>query len=119
MKRIGMTMAAALVAGGAWLAPGLARACEGAGHGHAAPAPAKKASAARKAATQAPLDELDAVMAAKCQCGSAADCTCKKGTCECAKCKKPRRQVVDALSDQAVPAKVQDARYDASAGIFI
>ncbi len=73
---------------------------------------------ARAPAVKGPLEELDSVMAARCQCGSAADCTCKKGTCECARCKKPRR-VVDALSDQAPPPKVQDARHDATAGVFI
>lgn len=61
MKRIGMTLAAVLV-GGVLLAPG-----------------------------EAKKEPADALHAAKCQCGSAADCTCKKGTCECPKCKKPKR----------------------------
>lgn len=121
--RMGMTLAAVLAAGGLLLVPESAHAC--AKHAQAArtAAPskdaAKKTEARKDAAVRSPLKELDAVMAAKCQCGSAADCTCKKGTCECAKCKRPRRQVVDALSDQAELPKVQEARYDASAGIFI
>jgi hypothetical protein len=118
MMRIGMTMAAVLAAGGLLLAPESAYACEK--HGQAARAPQAKDSAAKKdVAVQRPLEELDSLMSAKCQCGSAADCTCKKGTCDCARCKKPRRQVVDALSDQNDLPKVQEARYDASAGVFI
>jgi hypothetical protein len=121
MKRIGMTVAAVLAAGGFVLAPGSAHACDGAGHGHAArhAAPKKDGAAKAEVKKEGPLDELDSMMAGRCQCGSAADCTCKKGACECAKCKRVHRQVVDALTDQAAPAKVQDARYDASAGIFI
>jgi hypothetical protein len=118
MMRIGMTMAAVLAAGSLLLAPESAHACEA--HGQKARAPEAKDSAPKKdAAVQSPLKELDSVMAAKCQCGSAADCTCKKGSCDCAKCKKPHRKVVDALSDQAPLPKVQEARYDASAGVFI
>ncbi len=118
--RIEWTVRAVLVAGSVLLAPEAAHACEA----HAKAAAAKKAEAPKVAPTPAAtdksaLEELDAVMAAKCQCGSAADCTCKKGSCECAKCKKPQRQVVDELSTQGTPAKVQEARYDASAGIFI
>lgn len=121
MKRIGMTVAAVLAAGGFVLAPGSAHACDGAGHGHAARHEAPKKDGATKAEVKkdGPLDELDSLMAGRCQCGSAADCTCKKGSCECSKCKRVHRQVVDALTDQGAPAKVQDARYDASAGIFI
>ncbi len=116
--RIGMTMAAVLAAGGLLLEPETAHACEA--HGQKARAPEAKDSAPKKdAAVQSPLKELDSVMAAKCQCGSAADCTCKKGTCECARCKKPRRQGVEGLSDQGGAPKVQEARYDASAGVFI
>jgi hypothetical protein len=123
MKRIGMTVAAVLAAGGFMLAPGSAHACDVAGHGHSAPHAAPKKDGAAKAEVKkdGPLDELDSLMAGRCQCGSAADCTCKKGACECSKCKRVHRQVVDALTDQGAPApaQLQDARYDASAGIFI
>ena len=121
--RMRKTMAAVVAAGGLLLAPESAHAC--AAHGQAARTSTGSKDATRKdvakkaAAARSPLEELDALMAAKCQCGNAADCTCKKGTCACAKCKKPRRQVVDALSDQGKLPEVQEARYDASAGVFI
>ena len=57
--------------------------------------------------------------AAKCGCGSAADCTCKKGTCKCPRCKKPKRQVVEPLKGQTQAPRLHKARYDASAGLFI
>ncbi len=123
MRRIGWTVVAVLAAGSVLLAPEAAHACEA--HAQAAAKKAETqarpqdATVAPAPADQSALEELDAVMAAKCQCGSAADCTCKKGSCECAKCKKPRRQVVDGLSTQETAPKVQEARYDASAGIFI
>lgn len=117
MMRIGMTMAAVLAAG-LLLAPESAHACEA--HAQAARSSAGSKSAAKKdAAVESPLKELDSLMAAKCNCGNAADCTCKKGTCDCSKCKKPHRQVVDALRDQGDAPKVREARYDASAGVFI
>ncbi len=116
MKRIGMTVAVLWAAGFALLAPGAAEACER----HRAPASTEARPDAKAEAAQEALQELDTLLAAKCQCGSAADCTCKKGACECAKCQKPKRQVMDALRGQKKAApKLQDARYDASAGIFI
>ncbi len=120
--RSGWTVVAVL-AGSVLLAPEAAHACEAHAQAAAKKAEAKartqEAAVAPAPADKSALEELDAVMAAKCQCGSAADCTCKKGSCECAKCKKPRRQVVDELSTQEHTPKVQEARYDASAGIFI
>lgn len=122
MKRIGMTVAALCMAGGVLLAPSVGHACEG--HEHSAstqaPAPAAKRDGEPQArAAQSPLKEVDELLTAKCSCGSKADCTCKKGQCECPKC-KGRHEVMDALSTQQAPAmKIQDARYDASAGVFI
>jgi hypothetical protein len=104
MKRIGMTLAAAVV-GGVLLTAGQAGACES--HrvkADAVPAPVEpgqQEKAARAEPAPAKKDEGGELHAAKCRCSSAADCTCKKGSCECAKCKKPRQ------------------RLDASAGIFI
>jgi hypothetical protein len=68
------------------------------------------------------LDESDTVLSAKCKCESAADCTCKKGACDCKKCNKHHRQpaqVMQKLSDSVEPVIIQNARYDASAGVFI
>jgi hypothetical protein len=90
MKRIGMTLAAVLV-GGVLLTTGEAKACES--HRAQADAPAQREKAAPAEMAPAKVDPADALHAAKCQCGSAADCTCKKGTCECPKCKKPKRDV--------------------------
>ncbi|NTX04128.1 metallothionein [Myxococcus sp. CA040A] len=84
----------------------------------AAPAPEKARPTGGE--VDRPLDALDSLMAAKCQCGSKADCTCKKGSCECSKCQKPKRQVMDALRGRPAELKLDEARrYDASAGIFI
>jgi hypothetical protein len=113
MKRIGMTVAALWMAGGVLLTPGEGHACEA--HGGAK----QQDSAARTRPAESPLKEVDELLSAKCQCGSKADCTCKKGQCECAKCKKHHRQVMDALPAQTPALKLEDARYDASAGVFI
>ncbi|NOJ78212.1 metallothionein [Myxococcus xanthus] len=122
MTRIGMWVAGGLMASGLLLAPGAAEACEA----HRRPAPEAKATEATPKAVEPstrgverPLDVLDSLMAAKCQCGSKADCTCKKGSCDCSKCKKPKRQVMDALRGQPANLQLDEARYDASAGIFI
>jgi hypothetical protein len=58
------------------------------------------------------------VVAEKCKCGNAADCTCKKGQCECKKCGSRRSRLVDSLRRPAEPRKLP-ARRDASAGAFI
>jgi hypothetical protein len=79
----------------------------------------KEDSAAQARPAESPLQEVDELLSAKCQCSSKADCTCKKGQCECARCKKPKRQVVDALREQTPALKLEDARNDASAGVFI
>lgn len=120
MKRIGMTLAAVVV-GGVLLTTSEATACEGHRPKADAPpaVPAQQENATSAEAAPAKKDKADELHAAKCQCGSAADCTCKKGTCECAKCKKPRREVVEPLKAEGqVPAK-HKARLDASAGLFI
>ncbi|WP_426750842.1 metallothionein [Myxococcus sp. Y35] len=121
MTRIGLWMAGGLMTSGLLLAPGAAEACEA--HQRAAEA---KAAEAKKAGGESPtgdlerpLDVLDSLLTAKCQCGSKADCTCKKGSCECSKCKKPKRRVMDALRGQPAELKLDEARYDASAGVFI
>jgi hypothetical protein len=123
MKRIGMTVAALCMAGGVLLAPSVGHACEA--HGHAAttqastPPAVKKDGNTQARPSQNPLKEVDELLTAKCQCSSKADCTCKKGQCECSKCKGGKRQVMDALRNQAPALKLEDARYDASAGVFI
>ncbi|NVI97289.1 metallothionein [Myxococcus sp. AM009] len=122
MTRIGTWVAGGLMASGLLLAPGAAEACEA--HRRPAPevTPAKATPSDAEPSTRGverPLDVLDSLMAAKCQCGSKADCTCKKGSCDCGKCKKPKRRVMDALRGQPANLKLDEARYDASAGIFI
>ncbi len=110
MKRFGVTVAALGIAGSVLLAPSVGHACE---------RHERQAEAASASPEESPLREVDALLSAKCQCESAADCTCKKGQCECGKCKKPKRQVMDALREQRPTLRLEDARYDASAGIFI
>jgi len=122
MKRIGMTVAALSMAGGLLLAPSVGHACEGhrqASTTQASTPPVKKDSAAQARPAHSPLKEVDELLSAKCQCSSKADCTCKKGQCECSKCKHGARQVMDALREQTPALKLEDARYDASAGVFI
>jgi tryptophanyl-tRNA synthetase len=122
MKRIGMTVAALGFVGGLLLAPSEGHAC--AEHQRAATAQEatpseKKDGAAQARPAQSPLKEVDDLLSAKCQCSSKADCTCKKGQCQCSKCKHGTRQVMDALRQQTPALKLEDARYDASAGVFI
>jgi hypothetical protein len=122
MKRIGMTLAAAVVGGVLWTS-GDAAACEGHSTKADAPPVAVEPSPQQQATSgetaPAKTDKAGELHAAKCQCGSAADCTCKKGTCECPKCKKPRHDVVAPLEAEGRASEVQKARLDASAGLFI
>ncbi|MBJ6763252.1 metallothionein [Myxococcaceae bacterium JPH2] len=123
MTRIAAVLTAGLLAGGLLGAPSRADACEA--HAKAAATATEPASPEAKPAEKSeaarPLDAVDQLLSAKCSCGSKADCTCKKGACECSKCKgrHPTRQVMDALRGRTPEPKLQDARYDASAGIFI
>ncbi|MBZ4417015.1 metallothionein [Myxococcus sp. RHSTA-1-4] len=123
MTRIATMVAAGLMAGGLLLAPGAAHACEAharaAAESQKAEPEAADSKASQRGEVERPLDALDSLIAGKCQCGSKADCTCKKGSCDCAKCKKPKRQVMDALRGRPAELKLEEARYDASAGIFI
>ncbi|MFP2913200.1 metallothionein [Pyxidicoccus sp. 3LFB2] len=148
MTRIATLVAAGLMAGGLLWVPGPAHACEAHARAAAeakkaeakqtdskqaepAKADAKPADGAKageagtvdpkgaRGEVERPLDALDSLIAGKCQCGSKADCTCKKGSCDCSKCQKPKRQVMDALRGRPAELKLQEARYDASAGIFI
>jgi hypothetical protein len=118
MKRIGMTLAAVVV-GGVLLTTSEAAACEGHRAKADAPPAAVPTKSEKEAAKEAAPMKTDELHAAKCQCGSAADCTCKKGTCECAKCKKPRRDVVEPLKAEVQVREVHKARLDASAGLFL
>jgi hypothetical protein len=121
MKRIGMTLATVMM-GGVLFVAGEAGACEGhharADAPSAAVEPGPRQKATSTEAAPAKTDKAGELHAAKCQCGSAADCTCKKGTCECPKCKK-RHDVVQPLEAEGRAPEVQKARLDASAGIFI
>ncbi len=115
MTRI--TLAVAL--GGVLLATGEARACEGhTTEAESVPevvAPVKQEASAKEGASVEPGPRLTA----KCQCGSAADCTCKKGTCKCPKCKKPKRDVVAPLQGRRHVPEPRKVGYGASAGVFL
>ncbi len=56
---------------------------------------------------------------ATCSCGSAADCTCKKGSCKCPKCgHKNATRMFESFKPQ--DAKLPNtARLDATGGVFI
>ncbi|HEX8440703.1 MAG TPA: hypothetical protein VF697_36770, partial [Archangium sp.] len=78
MKRIGMTVAVVVVGGVLWTS-GDAAACEG-HHAKADAPPAAMPADSRQQGTSAEkapakTDKADELHAAKCQCGSAADCT--------------------------------------------
>lgn len=76
----------------------------------------------KAASAGAMSEEIDAAMAGKCSCGGAADCTCKKGSCECAKCNKGHRKsepLYESLKGTRRVPGIENARYDASAGVFI
>lgn len=98
--------------------------------------PAKKKAVEQKAAPAQKKDEappaqgsvlrpVDEILSATCNCGGPADCTCKKGECKCKKCDKHHRGVQKTLLLEplrGVPVRPElpaDARYDATAGVFI
>lgn len=108
------TVMAALAVGGVLLGAGEASAHAGHAEDAADAVPERKALKAMEG-TEAVTPKL----AAKCACSSAADCTCKKGTCKCPKCKKHHRDVVEALRGQPPEQAPRAVRYDASAGLFI
>ena len=67
--------------------------------------------------------DLDLLIAGKCNCTSAADCTCKKGDCACKKCTPGVHRptvIFDSLKGEngrlVLP---RNARNDATAGVFI
>jgi hypothetical protein len=122
MTRMGMMLAAVTV-GGMLLAAGDAHACACKGQEssceHAAAEQTQATQAPRAAPEAQPQQAAEELHAAKCQCGSAADCTCKKGTCKCTRCQKPKRQVVEPLKGQTQAPRLHKAPHDASAGLFI
>ncbi len=98
-------------------APSSAQACEHAAKPVEKPAPAT-ASDPAKDVQGALLGEIDVLVADKCSCQSAADCTCKKGQCKCKACKhkrmvEPVKGTLDALK---LPT---EARWEATSGVFI
>src|SRR5690242_6743214 len=89
-----MRIALVVVWGGVMFAAGEAGACEAHAAKARATAPVSADSRREDTAPDAAAGKKDGVgepHAAKCQCSSAADCTCKKGSCDCARC-KPRRE---------------------------
>jgi hypothetical protein len=125
MMRKGAVAAVVLAVG--WLVPMPAEACEPGAHAcackHAGSAAAADtgggAHAEDQARAHAALVEAGRkLLAAKCSCESKADCTCKKGQCKCKKC-GGRHEVLEALQGQSGGQPLQDARYDASAGVML
>lgn len=71
-------------------------------------------------ATPSPMLADQMGLNATCSCSSAADCTCKKGTCKCPKCgqHKNHTRVFETL--KPVDTKLPNtARLDATGGVFI
>ncbi len=101
MKHIGMTLA---VVGGLLLTVGRAEACE-AHRARAEPVEPGRQEKAPRAEPAPQQEEAGEVHAARCRCSSAADCTCKKGSCECSKCKKPRQDVAVPREEASLPTR--------------
>jgi hypothetical protein len=122
MVRLG-TMGAVLL-GSTLLGPVSASACERHAAASAAAAPAPKDAHGHAAplephAHEALVQAGQKLLAAKCSCGSKADCTCKKGQCKCSKC-KGRHDVLEALQQQGgSEAAAPLARNDATAGVLL
>lgn len=119
MIRLPLFALSALAAALLFSAP--AQACEG----HAKK-PATKTEARAdesKAATPGVTasEAVDSAIAGKCACGSQADCTCKKNDCQCSKCSKKRKTapLYESLKGARSTPNLENARYDASAGVFI
>lgn len=111
MMRTVTKVAALVAAGGVWWGTGEASACERSGGVTQAKQTAR--------ASGDLLQHVEVVLSAKCGCESAADCTCKKGQCACAKCKKHRSEMMQPLQGTPDLLKIENARHDASAGVFI
>jgi len=114
MGKLGATAAWMAAAGAMALGSTEAAACE---RSHAATARARPAHARSLAELMA---QVDGMIAAKCGCENAGDCTCRKGQCACSKCRKSQADVVEQLQGrQPDLLRIDNARYDASAGVFI
>lgn len=128
MFRAVRTTLAAASAAGALFAAAPALACEA--HqksevGSKDARPAATGTASTEAHVLAPVDE---VLAATCNCGSASDCTCKKGECRCKKCSKSgvkpapggSTRLIEPLKNQPRILEVpQNALHEATGGILI
>ena len=79
-----------------------------------------KAEVGRQETNQASTAKQPEQLAEKCKCDGPADCTCKKGQCQCSKCSKPhhRYKVMESLRDEA-QARERPVRRNAAAGSFI
>ena len=132
VRALRSTLAAASVAGALFALPALA--CEA--HKPAATSSATSETASTAGAGTQPaaarvggnvLAPVDEVLAATCNCGSASDCTCKKGECRCKKCQQngvkteggSTRLMEPLKNQQRSPEVPQNARHDATAGVLI
>ena len=75
----------------------------------------------KKGAQTSVLESVDELLADKCTCESAADCTCKKGTCKCPKCgkKSEMRMIAPIKGTRDALRLPQGERHDATSGLFI
>lgn len=70
------------------------------------------------------LAPVDQVLSATCKCDGPSECTCKKGECKCKKCGAKhgvkKTLLMEPLNgSQQSPELPQNARYDATGGVFI
>jgi len=103
-----------MLALGLMVVPASAFACPG----ESTEKPAASEQPPAQEAQGALLQDIDVLVADKCSCHSAADCTCKKGQCKCKACKhkrmvEPVKGTLDALK---LPT---EARWEATSGVFI
>ncbi len=117
--------AVAALALGAFI-PSRALACDACHHGKKAAADQaavqeKKQPEKVQRAQGSVLEPVDQLLADKCTCESAADCTCKKGTCKCPKCgKKSQMRMIAPIKGTRDALRLpQGGTRDASSGVFI
>jgi hypothetical protein len=76
-----------------------------------------------QAGTAAASNGPEMIQKATCSCSNAGDCTCKKGTCKCSKCKGShvtKVRLFETLKGSSGELKLPEtARHEATGGVFI